>query len=474
MVGSTVKRTVREQLELQFDTYLGQVVSYLKEGYRELALSPELIEEIAATVIVRVSHSNPEPENLEQALLTSADDLVRARRPRLSQQKLLDRMNGVSQSELPASLPSLRLIQRLSRVPASNTDDVAGDALVGLGRLSLPKPPVDLQASLNAMGFHGAKELEGASIPSAQIPSLQHEPRPRPVVPAYDDALDELTGMRERSPVNEPGELERELDEQLTGTVLIPKIQFLPDESEDPADAAPIGVRQPSILGLPEALESQQVESSKKNFELPAKALAPPNVPTESTMAGARAEPVGAKELPSTSSVPPTKESIAPTALAEMPRLFQGASAPAEDTSGVLPEATDLPASKPRRASSKHKPTAAARKKTGKTVVKKHTRVASPEHVVQSFGILPDELSMLSMVGFPDNPKRAARLCVASLADELGISSNDGFASLAEAVTRELETLRREYEATGQVGSRAALQWQRVARQATLRAFLNR
>lgn len=460
-LGSSLKRSVREQLELQFDSYLAQVVSYIKEGYRELELSPELIEEIAATVIVRVSHSNPEPERLDQALFASADDVVRARRPRLSQQKMADG-NGPLRSELPASMPSLRLIQRSSRMPA-NTDDVDADVL-NPGRLSLPNPPVDLHASLNTMDFNGAKELEGVSSPSGEIPSLQ-EPRFQPVIPSYDESIDELTSLRDNGPANVPGELERELDEQLD-KALEPTPEVLPREEEDPADVAPMGMRQPSIVALNQAADASDVEPLVS--EEPSKT---PYSPPDATLASVHPEPDAASSKVQTSSAPPTKESVIPKALAEMPALFTQ-HAGADEV--ALPSASELsppPTPKSRAGAGTAKARRSSKSKT--SAAKKQLAVASPP-AIQSYGILPDELATLAMVGFPDNPQRAARLCVAALADEVGLSSNDGFRGPVEAVTQALEVLQRGFAATGNVGSHAALQWQRAARQATLRALLNR
>lgn len=477
-LGSTLKRSVREQLELQFDTYLAQVVSYLKEGYRELDLSPELIEEIAATVIVRVSHSNPEPERLEQALFASADDVVRARRPRLSQQKLMEGAHPPLRSEVPASLPSLRLIQRLNRASPSNTDDVDPDGLA-IGRLSLPNPPVDLQASLNTMDFNGAKELEGVSIPSAarseleaapmpsaEIPSLQHEPRFQPVIPSYDDSIDELTNLRDKSRVNEPGALERELDEQLSTTALQAKPEVAPNEEDDPTDVAPLGMRQPSIVALNEAAHA----SSLAPFVLGGASNAP-HSPPDATLTSVHPEPAVVAPPVGTSSAPPTKESVSPKALAELPALFgQGAGAEsvaAQSASDFAPPPTPKSRTGGERAQGRRP------NKSKTAAAKKHVAVAS-QPTIQSYGILPDELATLSMVGFPDNPRRAARLCVAALADEVGLSSSDGFPGPVDAVTQALEVLQRGFAATGNVGAHAALQWQRVARQATLRALLNR
>jgi hypothetical protein len=494
-LGST-KSSVREQLELHFDSYLAQVVSYLKDGYRELGFSQEAVEEIAATVIVRVSHSNPEPEHLDQALFASADDVVRARRPRMSQQKMLDGATGSLRSEMPASLPSLRLIQRLSRVPASNTDDAgAADALESLGRLSLPKPPVDLQASLITSDLNGLKELEGASIPSAQIPSLQHEPRFQPVIPSYDDSLDELTELRARTKLHEPGELERELDEQLAGSALNRDAKPLPGHDEDPADEAPLGMRQPSLLAL-----KNSYDAPKALLDIPEEALELHHTPMDATLAGVHKGRVVSEAAPHSSSIPPTKESVVPPAIQELSGITAAASN-VEEMAGVEP---GPPRSKSRSAkspSSRSKPSPKSnsskpalpkppslKARVGATpnprspsktqpknkAAKRARSVGAEQHSTRGFGILPDELSMLSMVGFPDNPRRAARLCVAALADELGLSSSDGFQGPAELVAKALASLSEEFAVSGHVGAHAALQWQRVARQMTLRALFNR
>src|SRR5690606_36041213 len=87
-------------------------------------------------------------------------------------------------------------------------------------------------------------------------------------------------------------------------------------------------------------------------------------------------------------------------------------------------------------------------------------------------GSLPDDLSGLACAGFPDNPLRTARLCLVSLADELGFDPRELLVHASE-VAEQLEALvRRHQTPEGRPWPHVDLQteWQRIARRATLRA----
>jgi hypothetical protein len=81
--------------------------------------------------------------------------------------------------------------------------------------------------------------------------------------------------------------------------------------------------------------------------------------------------------------------------------------------------------------------------------------------------VLRDDLSHLALAGYPDNPLRAARLCVTALADELGIDPARALDAAAERVAATLGALAFSSEALEE----PRLAWQRTARQETLRAL---
>ena len=84
---------------------------------------------------------------------------------------------------------------------------------------------------------------------------------------------------------------------------------------------------------------------------------------------------------------------------------------------------------------------------------------------------LPDEIAMLSMTGFPNNAKRAARLCVVALAEEIGVEPSVDLSSQIDRVTEALERLASALTDAAHDPRHAAMEWQRTARKATLQAF---
>jgi hypothetical protein len=573
------RRAVREHLEANFDEYLSSVSTYLRQAYPDLQLSNDVSEEIAATVIVRVSHSNPDPDDIEKALCKSADDVVRSRRPRLSQAKLLEEVNGPLRSEFPRSLPSLRLVQSFSRAPSSNAEGEtsAGPSIVPGTRLVLANPPVDLGASI---GFGGARTTEpepGFSIgpragdePSPDSRTLGEsshregsdeadeailesgtlseadavddsrvEAKHSTVEDAFFAEGDAIPAVHSEEPlvahldgetrafedegdgeVAEEGERvvwetvtdgadEEGADGHRTDARAPEDDEFWGDDAHEPPpqprnstsaavrpsrlpaaaldafddeDDVPVERRQSSapdsdaergtdaVAGSPPAPASHATAAPLARPLTAADAIAK----AERALGGVTVNEVqvgGALLAPQKlSSVPPTQESIIPKA------------AP------LLTEVEDERAAKVPRARTRRKATTRAKKAStkGRTARAKNTtkratakRAPAPARERQaaapatSGAFVADDLAVLAMLGFPSNPRRAAMLCVTAVSEELGIEGHVDLTPFVAQVVAALEELRNKLERTTPMPPDAHLQWQRVARQSTLRAFLN-
>jgi hypothetical protein len=64
-------------------------------------------------------------------------------------------------------------------------------------------------------------------------------------------------------------------------------------------------------------------------------------------------------------------------------------------------------------------------------------------------------------------------LCVTAVSEELGVEGHVDLTPFVAQVVAALDELRGKLERTSPMPPDAHLQWQRVARQATLRAFLS-
>ena len=326
--------STRVQLETHFDEYLGTIVDYLRQEYSELRLPQELIDEVAATVIVRVSHASPEPVSLEQALYEAADEVVASRRPQLSRASLSGGEVSIFGSEFPASVPSLRLIQRSKQEPHSQPNIEASDALDS-GRLSLPDPPQDLRAALGL----GLEPHDGEQAPA----------------------------------------IVKHLDQERLNT---------------------------------------QLQEPTANVELK---------PESEAKAQAEVKP---KQEPKPRRKPARRQEDKPRAKARKRPAVKAAAPWADDVTGL-------------------------------------SLAVGPAGV----HALPDEIAMLSMTGFPNNAKRAARLCVVALAEEIGVEPSVDLSSQIDRVTEALERLASALTDAAHDPRHAAMEWQRTARKATLQAF---
>lgn len=541
------RRAVREHLEANFEEYLNNVANYLRQAYPELQLSAEVSEEIAATVIVRVSHSNPEPTDIEKALCKSADDVVRSRRPRLSQARLLEEMNGPLRSEFPRALPSLRLIQSFSRAPATGQEgETSGATGFAQGtRLVLANPPVDLGASI---GFGGALTAErepsfgpARSAGESLAPTATSEPARVQVIDqvahateaASDDedagfesgTLHEVHTLEEsRVDVKRPN-LEDDFfgEDAPLGESAAPAVQSAPleratndDEDDDAADSEREwgALRSEPVRGVaPEASPQLDVDAGFDE-NAPSEAVAESaHVPV--TESDAFNQPQAGGALFGTeklSSIPPTKESIlpAPAIAANEPEspVAESAEVDEDSTEVLVTQAVALPdvvataeevdlgaahESRPRtrrkvvRRSKKSSTKKASRSSASKSAKASPKRRSSPKRPpsparskepalgapqAPSTQFVPDDLAVIAMLGFPDNPKRAAKLCVMAMCEELGLDGHIDVAPLVLSVTAALDELRIVFESAPKLPADAHLRWQRTARQATLRACM--
>ncbi len=348
------KHSIRAQLETEFDAYLSAIANYLRREYADLELPQEFIDELAATVIVRVSHANPEPTSLQAALFAAADEVVTARRPQLS-----ERIGSVEHeeppiSEIPASVPSLRLIARSRRGAdlelAGRQGPESFDAVLDSARLMLANPPQDLREALN---FRSKKALS------------EDEPG--------------LTSASESA--------EREAEQ--------------PAPTERLSNAAP----------------------AANDTATAASEAAPPSATMDEATVVARHAKAKSKRAASPRKARSTRTS--------------------SDTRAMQRSAPQACASPP----------------------------LSPHFGVTGTQLLPDEIAMVAMSGFPSNPSRAARLCVTALAEELGMPFNADLSLHVDHVVQALEQLAARWTAGGDA-SQAASDWQRTARKATLEAFL--
>lgn len=573
------RRAVREHLEANFEEYLSSVSTYLRQAYPELQLSTEVSEEIAATVIVRVSHSNPEPTDIEKALCKSADDVVRSRRPRLSQARLLDEMNGPLRSEFPRALPSLRLIQSFSRAPthAQDSETPANAGFAQGTRLMLANPPVDLGASI---GFGGAFTAErepsfgpGRNVGESLAPSATSEPayakrsvdEPEPALPSVSPkggvasaaskvapspefaAEDEHAGF-ESGTLHEVATVE---DSRID--VRRPNLDedFFGDDSPDgegpvaAVESAPLGGVQPepapssrsASAAASEGLGSDGDDESAPDSERewgalrsePARAAekSEPEVDVDAGFDEAEVAPEAAAEsahvfvaesvsfhepqsggalfgMDKLSSIPPTKESLVPGPVSPSESKPGADQVPgqalASESSGAVDsgsaEAADDVADEPRRrtrrkvvrrskkSSTKKASRSASSKSAGKATPKRRSppkRAPAPARPkaptlgapqAPSGQFVPDDLAIIAMLGFPDNPKRAAKLCVMAMCEELGLDGLVEIGPMVTAVTAALDELRVAFEGAAKLPADAHLRWQRTARQATLRACM--
>lgn len=472
------RRAVREHLETNFDEYLTRVSAYLRQTYAELQLSTEVSEEIAATVIVRVSHANAEPDDIEEALLESADEVVRARRPRLAQAKLLDEAGNSLRSEIPRALPSLRLVQSLGRVQAPGPNGET-NATASTSRLVLANPPVDLGASLfeheggteadssdTIADDTAAPNLRAAFDDTPPADSVRDSGLERSSAPAANaarfwadtdtdapwDDNDELTPSPQHAAPTQarpspPSNVDRRFDGDVFDDVF----------GNDASSVPPHGAPGPSESGrrhttsTPEGVSHEQSTSPEAGL---------------------------GSEVPS--SVPPTRESMrpAPAAIAERPDVEVAASEPQPRTRRKTPRARKPGAKTARaktataKATSRTRPSKSKSKRTTPRARAAAPREPLPAAPASSVGFVADDLAVLSMLGFPSNPRRAALLCVTAVSEELGIDGHVDLSPYVTEVLAALEQLKTLLDRTSPMAPDAHLQWQRVARQATLRAFL--
>ena len=576
------RRAVREHLEAHFDEYLSNVATYLRQAYPDLQLSNEVSEEIAATVIVRVSHSNPEPSDIENALCKSADDVVRARRPRLSQARLLEEMNGPLRSEFPRSLPSLRLVQSFSRSPAANADGETPAAFEPGSRLLLANPPVDLGASI---GFGGARTNEREpgfkSDESADESAASASAAGTEVAEAVqDDAVVESGTLREDDGIGashvEPkldgfeeaffaegeamdtasaegrvespqapttdapsqrGETPRDGDSNPTDAAVAEGGEQLvdwPRVDGHGADAEQASAESKQAARNAEVADTRVEHAAAEDFETFDAEHAPGEVhtrdrdderddpvqashaaehfraehahsehpPSEVSHAGDLQRPSPAQTVEHAlanaeralqglnidepaeggalfdrklSSVPPTRESLVPRAVSP-------------DTHHQPERSAEPPARTRRKAATRSKKSAVKRRPSAKNTKTAHTKTAAkratpkrpaaparerqkPAPAASGSGFVADDLAVLAMLGFPSNPRRAAMLCVTAVSEELGIEAHVDLTPQVSQVVAALDDLRAKRFSP--LPPDAHLQWQRVARQATLRAFFN-
>lgn len=536
------RRVVREHLETHFEEYLSSVSAYLRQAYPEFQLSNEVSEEIAATVIVRVSHANPEPTNIEKALTESADEVIRTRRPRLSQARLLEEVNGPLRSEFPRALPSLRLIQSLSRVPANSDSDAREEGGAFGKQLVLANPPIDLGASLG-LGSSGTAEREPAFDSADTVDDadarVTHVNEPRSGLSAeetrrleQDDDFGPTSGTLHEVNELEDSRIEARVkhaadptedDSRPTITRVLAEASFPGPEldGDDEEGAALFGFTPPTsgsskFSTPPDDVEVRVTEAQRERgpeaslpsdstitFQLAATGSREPTrlavqtldehsdpfeVPSlrQGLVMDERPEPAPPSPLEpqvaaKLSSVPPTQESIIPPRPIDAPgamathepiapkvapqRTRRKASTRAKKTTTKRRAANKPPAKKP--ATKPRKTEARAARATTSRSKDHAAGRALPESPAR---YVADDLAVVAMMGFPSNPKRAAKLCVTAMAEELGLDETADLNAFVSAVTLALETLRAAW--IDGVPADAHLEWQRVARQATMRAFL--
>lgn len=416
----TGRKLVREHLETHFDEYLSSVSSYLRQTYPELHLTEEASQEIAATVIVRVSHADLDPTHVEQALTDGADEMIRARRPRfLTHSRRGEDLGGPLRAEAPRALPSLRLIQSFGRTPA-NTDGVSGPESDALGsRLLLANPPRDLGATIGWKDdalWKGDKPVSRGDVDgdaqNATSTATQHAMQDGEDAPAdpHSERLDadSLVGA---ALGGSPDSISARLPDDLSDNL----------SDDDNAWTAP--ERDDLVTGEHLRRELGERERDEFNDEAP-----PPTQRTRRKKATTKTSSKATRGKPKAA----TKSSKSKSAA----KGGRSRAAAARGEAAPAPPAVAPPAVAP----------------------------------LTSAPYVSDDLAVIAMVGFPGNPRRAAKLCVTAMAEELGFDDDADLSHQIFEVTRVLEDLRGEW-AQG-VPPDAHLVWQKRARQATLRAFL--
>lgn len=551
------RRAVREHLEANFDEYLSSVSTYLRQAYPELQLSNDVSEEIAATVIVRVSHANPEPDDIEKALCKSADDVVRSRRPRLSQAKLLEEVNGPLRSEFSRALPSLRLVQSFSRAPSAAAEgETSGASLVPGTRLVLANPPVDLGASIGfggalttetepgfsmkpspaevtssdleavadlPLGANGEQDFEEGVLESGtlseteMVGSSRVETKHSNVEDAFfadGDAMDaelggelraqqedsEHVGSAEANSAEVRAERDGDRDiaervhwpdaeEDLWGEDSAPRPQAagestgelrqsrVPAATLDAFDDDEELVQDVPVEHAPAPAEEAPAPQSAMSHPLPAvarrstaaEALAKAELALAEVTVSEPKEGGALLMAQKLSSVPPTQESIRPKA------ITRSRDEATRTDESPHPRTRRKATTRAKKATSKG--SSARGKATAKRSAPKRAaapaRERQPATAAPSGAFVADDLAVLAMLGFPSNPRRAAMLCVTAVSEELGVEGHVDLTPLVAQVVAALDELRGKLERTSPMPPDAHLQWQRTARQATLRAFFS-
>jgi hypothetical protein len=466
----TARKLVREHLETHFDEYLSSVSSYLRQAYPELHLTEEASQEIAATVIVRVSHADLDPSHVEQALTDGADEMIRARRPRLTHGRRGEELGGPLRAEAPRPLPSLRLIQSFGRTPANsdgngvNTDGVATGA-----------------SGPDSNGGEHRREVDGSDVLASRL-LLANPPRD----------LGATIGWKNDEPWKDENAIEPPTSERLGAHVLVGGA-FLGNAAAGTLVSerdAPTEDTDNLVTGehLRRAVGREERDESTDVHEIPS-ALRVGTVASEQRDVVTSEE--SGRDVASPSSAPPTQGSVIPpqlesatlekvasehTAAPETPRTRRKNAAPKTSKATGARAKANSKSSKSKAAVNGARSRASAGRgkaaQRGKSSERRELAGSVPGVApTAAVPYVSDDLAVIAMVGFPGNPRRAAKLCVTAMAEELGLDDDADLSPQVLEVTRVLESLRDTW-AQG-VPPDAHLVWQKRARQATLRAFLN-
>lgn len=440
--GLTARKLVREHLETHFDEYLSSVSSYLRQTYPELHLTEEASQEIAATVIVRVSHADLDPTHVERALTDGADEMIRRRRPRVTHSRRGEELGGPLRAEAPRPLPSLRLIQSFGKTPA-NTDGASLESNRGAIRREVSRERAD-RDDLTTRNEDNSREESGGEKSGAEKSSDALGSRlllanPPPDLGATIGWKDEPRDEGGRSSL---GNTERDAQGSVSHDT-----QHTSDEVNDRANAD-----EATDGPLSERFDAGSLGGA---------------------LFGNEAKDTSEREV-SHSSVPPTQGSVIPPQPEQSTLGEEEVALPTPRTRRKKP--TTKTSSKATRRKPKAASTSSKSKATAKGSRPRGSAgrgEAAPLAGVAPPAVVPyvsDDLAVIAMVGFPGNPRRAAKLCVTAMAEELGLDDDADLSEQIVEVTGALEDLRNQWAQS--VPPDAHLVWQKRARQATLRAFL--
>ncbi len=425
--------SVREKLESSFQSYLAQVTEHVRNTPAHDELDDELAEEIAAEVIVRAIKGCPSAETLDQYLATTAEQVVG------------DRLRQYEQSHTPESTQTFSAHAEAAAAPAIQEDewdenDEEESAVADAEPSSEPggqDPTLDARA--DAFDVDRSEKAGSADEVDQDEEALLDDETPPEALTAGEDEPDAPDDVPSLEDGHSGDPFADDWGDEDDGAL------FADADGQAEADA-------PDSTGTPAILDEFDEDSAPPpEHDFAADVTDPPALVSEEDDDAELPEP------PRSSARRPSQDAAFVEGLATLEEEAKALAPPPVATSR---DKETLPPPSSRRRT----PTPAALPPAPATETLRIPRGTEP---------LGDALSGLACCGFPDNPLRAARLCLVSLADELGADPVDALSHTVEVADALEAVVRRHAEPGTRPWPRVDLltDWQRVARRATLRAL---